>query len=111
MTVHYRIAEGTLGRTGVDRFIALDPHGKRLAGLIEDSWDSEAPVTFVVGAGEVLDGIDEGVVGMRIAEERVLDLPPDLGFGDRGDGALVSPGASLLVFLYVVSVGSVAAAE
>lgn len=71
--------------------------------LVERTWDVEAPVSFVVGRAEVLLGIDEGVVGMAVASERLLRIPPDLAFGARGCAGRVPANAELVVKLYVVT--------
>ncbi|MFH1787883.1 MAG: FKBP-type peptidyl-prolyl cis-trans isomerase [Candidatus Altiarchaeota archaeon] len=40
------------------------------------------PVTFTVGAGEIIEGVDVGVVGMREGESKILVIPPNLAFGE-----------------------------
>jgi FKBP-type peptidyl-prolyl cis-trans isomerase 2 len=103
VTVHYRIAHLPDPGPGIEDFLLTDPHGKRMVGLLEDTWLSESPVTFTAGAAQVLHGIDEGVIGMRIAEERALDIPAAMAFGDRGHRDTVPPGARLAVLLYLVT--------
>lgn len=71
--------------------------------LIETTWDPESPVTFVVGEGQVLLGVDEGVVGMTVAGERLLLLAPRLAFGSRGLGDLVPADGQLVIRVYVVT--------
>src|SRR5687768_7590095 len=51
----------------------------------DSSWDRGAqPFGFPVGAGRVITGWDQGVVGMRAGGRRLLVIPPDQGYGDRG---------------------------
>jgi hypothetical protein len=57
-------------------------------------WDRGIPVQFTVGAGEVIEGWDEGVLGMRIGGKRELIVPAELGYGDKGSGK-VPPDAEL----------------
>ena len=52
--------------------------------------------SFTVGMGQVVPGFDEGVLGMRVGGKRKLVLPPDLGYGNQGVGAI--PPNSTLVF-------------
>lgn len=51
--------------------------------LIEDSYKLNQPMTFKLGEGEVIQGIEEGVVTMKPGGKRRLYIPPDLGFGGR----------------------------
>jgi peptidylprolyl isomerase len=61
------------------------------------SWDRGArPFSFPVGAGRVIAGWDEGVAGMRAGGRRLLVIPPQLGYGDRGAGDVIAPGETLV---------------
>lgn len=51
---------------------------------------------FPLGAGRVIRGWDEGVVGMKIGEVRELTIAPELAYGDRQVGALIPPGSTLV---------------
>ena len=62
----------------------------------ESSRDANQPLTFRVGAGDVLKGWDEGVVGMKVGGKRRLVLPPELGYGKLGAGGVVPPNATLV---------------
>lgn len=52
---------------------------------------------FMLGAGQVIKGWDQGVAGMLIGEKRELTLAPEMGYGDRGAGNAI-PGGATLVF-------------
>ncbi len=57
--------------------------------------DGGEPLSFKIGAREVLGGFDEGVRGMRVGGKRELIMPPELGYGRRGTGrVLTSRGAT-----------------
>ncbi|HEX7009994.1 MAG TPA: FKBP-type peptidyl-prolyl cis-trans isomerase [Phycisphaeraceae bacterium] len=59
------------------------------------SYEQGQPLTFRIGAGEVIAGWEVGVIGMREGEMRVLRIPPHLGYGSRGIGDLVPADATL----------------
>ena len=62
----------------------------------DSSVDRGQPFEFPLGAGRVIRGWDEGVVGMLIGEKRLLKIAPELGYGNRGAGNAIPPGATLL---------------
>jgi len=62
----------------------------------DSSVDRGQPFQFTLGEGRVIRGWDEGVVGMIIGEKRELKIAPELGYGNRGAGAVIPPGATLL---------------
>lgn len=62
----------------------------------DSSVDRGQVFQFPLGAGRVIQGWDQGVVGMLIGETRELRIAPELGYGERGAGALIPPGATLV---------------
>lgn len=56
--------------------------------VIESSYDSE-PLRFKVGSGEVISGLDEGIVGMKVGEEKEIIIPPEKAYGHRRDELVV----------------------
>ena len=62
----------------------------------DSSVDRGQPFEFPLGARRVIRGWDEGVAGMLIGEKRELKIAPELGYGDRGAGGVIPPGATLL---------------
>jgi FKBP-type peptidyl-prolyl cis-trans isomerase len=57
-----------------------------------------APIDFTLGAGNVIKGWDEGLVGMNIGEKRTLIIPPNLGYGAQGAGDGKIPANATLTF-------------
>jgi len=62
-----------------------------------DSSVGGSPFSFRLGAGEVIEGWDRGVAGMRVGGKRKLTLPPELGYGSAGAPPQI-PGNATLVF-------------
>ena len=62
----------------------------------DSSKDRGDPFKFYLGAGQVIRGWDEGVVGMKVGGTRVLVIPPGLGYGERGAGGVIPPNATLM---------------
>jgi peptidylprolyl isomerase len=60
------------------------------------SWNRGDTFPFPLGAGRVIQGWDQGVVGMKIGGRRRLEIPPELGYGSRGAGAAIKPGETLI---------------
>jgi peptidylprolyl isomerase len=68
------------------------------------SWDRGEPLSFRLGAGQVITGWDQGVQGMKVGGRRQLTIPPGLAYGDRGAGNVIAPGETLIFVCDLVSV-------
>jgi FKBP-type peptidyl-prolyl cis-trans isomerase FkpA len=62
----------------------------------DSSKDRNDPFQFGLGGGQVIQGWDEGVQGMKVGGTRVLIIPPQLGYGARGAGGVIPPNATLM---------------
>ena len=60
------------------------------------SWNRRETFSFGLGAGMVISGWDQGVQGMKIGGRRRLTIPPHLGYGARGAGAVIKPNETLI---------------
>ncbi|MEC3993112.1 FKBP-type peptidyl-prolyl cis-trans isomerase [Actinacidiphila sp. DG2A-62] len=68
------------------------------------SWNRGAPLSFQLGAGQVIPGWDRGIQGMKVGGRRQLTIPAHLAYGDRGAGSAIKPGETLIFVCDLVSV-------
>ena len=68
------------------------------------SWDRGDTFSFRLGAGQVIEGWDTGVQGMRVGGQRRLTLPPHLAYGPRGAGGVIGPNETLVFVVDLVGV-------
>ena len=68
------------------------------------SYNRGAPLEFRLDIGQVIQGWDKGVEGMRVGGRRRLVIPPHLAYGDRGAGAVIKPGETLIFVCDLVDV-------
>lgn len=90
------VETGTGEEAIVGKTVTVDYTGKLTDGKTFDTSVGKTPFVFKLGAGDVIKGWDEGVVGMKVGGTRKLVIPPELAYGDRDLGAI--PPKSTLVF-------------
>ena len=73
-------------------------HGKQFDSSRGDDLNKPQPFQFVLGAHQVIPGWDQGVVGMKVGGRRVLIIPGDLAYGERGAGGGLIPKNATLIF-------------
>lgn len=93
--------EATPGRTVSTHYVGVSwSTGEEF----DASWNRGAPLDFRVGVGQVIQGWDQGLVGMKVGGRRRLVIPAHLGYGDRGAGGVIAPGETLIFVVDLVDV-------
>ncbi|WP_028917101.1 FKBP-type peptidyl-prolyl cis-trans isomerase [Pseudoxanthomonas sp. J35] len=97
-----QVGDGAIATSGSDVTVhytgwlydesAPDRRGRKF----DSSRDRGEPFTFLLGAGQVIRGWDDGVAGMRVGGKRTLLIPSDYAYGRRGAGRVIPPNASLV---------------
>lgn len=77
----------------------------------DSSIDRGQTFHFTLGARQVIQGWDQGVAGMLLGETRELTIAPELGYGERGAGNVIPPGATLVFEVELKGLEGPAAAE
>ena len=72
--------------------------------VFDNSYDREAPFQFILGAGQVIPGWEEGVQGMRVGGQRILIIPPEFAYGAEGIGDVIPPQATLTFQIELIAV-------
>jgi FKBP-type peptidyl-prolyl cis-trans isomerase len=71
----------------------------------DSSRDRGKPFTFTLGAGEVIKGWDQGIVGMKVGERCTLTSTPDFGYGAKGYPPVIPRNATLIFDVELLAVG------
>ncbi|MES2640995.1 MAG: FKBP-type peptidyl-prolyl cis-trans isomerase [Myxococcota bacterium] len=95
---YWVLREGTGPTPAPGETVAVNYTGWLADGTkFDSSLDRGVPLQFKVGGGQVIKGWDEAVSTMKVGEARRLEIPPGLGYGERGAGGMI-PGGATLVF-------------
>ena len=81
-----------------------DPNADNRRGAEFDSSRGRSTFSFQLGAGRVIEGWDIGVEGMRTGGRRLLFIPPEQGYGERGAGATIPPNSTLVFDVELVEI-------
>jgi FKBP-type peptidyl-prolyl cis-trans isomerase FkpA len=90
--------EATAGKTVTVNYTGwlYDASKPEQKGTQFDTSIGRGSFSFALGAGQVISGWDQGVVGMKVGGQRRLVIPPSLGYGSRANGPI--PANSTLIF-------------
>jgi FKBP-type peptidyl-prolyl cis-trans isomerase len=85
-------AEAVSGKTVTVNYVGMLPNGQ----VFDASASHGQPFSFTLGAGQVIQGWDMGVAGMKVGGQRRLIIPADLAYGSQGAGGAIPPNATLI---------------
>lgn len=84
--------EARAGKTVKVHYVGTLANGSKF----DSSRDRATPFEFLLGGGQVIQGWDQGVPGMKVGGLRRLTVPPELGYGARGFPPVIPPNATLV---------------
>ena len=90
------VGEGEEAKPGQSAVVHYVGVGATSGEEFDASWNRGEPFDFPLGAGHVIKGWDQGVVGMRVGGRRRLVIPAHLGYGERGAGGVIAPNETLI---------------
>ncbi len=100
------LAAGTGPKAVAGDTVAVDYVGVLSADGTEfdNSYDRGQPITVTIGAGQVITGWDQGLVGVQAGGRYQFDIPASLAYGDQGSGTIIKPGDAISFVIDVVSI-------
>ena len=102
---YWDITPGT-GATAVSgKKVTVNYTGWLTSGKKFDSSVGKRPFQFKLGAGQVIQGWDDGVAGMKVGGKRQLKIPPSLAYGSQGVPGAIPPNATLVFDVELLAVG------
>jgi FKBP-type peptidyl-prolyl cis-trans isomerase FkpA len=100
------LAEGSGEEAAAGQKVSVHYTGWLTSGQkFDSSRDRGEPFSFALGARQVIAGWDTGVQGMKVGGRRKLIIPAELGYGSRGAGGVIPPGATLVFTVELLGVG------
>lgn len=109
------LQEGTGEAAKFGDTVSMNYTGKLTDGTVFDSnvdpkFNHPTPFDFTLGAGEVIKGWDNGIMGMKVGEKRTLEIAPEYAYGERGIGP-IPPNSTLIFDVELLSINTAAAGE
>jgi len=93
-------AEAKSGSSAAVNYVGALFHGGK---VFDASWKRNEPFTFTLGKGQVIQGWEQGVPGMRVGGRRELIVPAELAYGAKGSPPSIPPNAPLVFVIDLLS--------
>lgn len=103
------ITEGTGEAAVAGDTVSMNYTGTLTDGVAFDSnvdpkFNHVEPLSFVLGSGQVIPGWDAGIAGMKVGEKRILEISPEMAYGEQGAGNVIPPNATLIFEVELVAI-------
>jgi len=82
--------------------VSVEYTGKFEDGTVFDTSEGRGPLQFQVGTGQMIQGFDEAVLGMKVGESKTVTLPPEKAYGEAGSPPIIPPNATLIFDITLV---------
>ena len=97
-------AAAAIGQIATIHFVGwIDDQGRRGREIFNSRTQRGEPVSFVIGTDGVMQGWNEGVLGMKVGGKRTLLVPPGMAYGNREIEGIVPANASLMFHIELIS--------
>ena len=98
-----KVGDGPQAQTG--QTVTVNYVGTLTNGTkFDSSYDRNQPFDFTLGAGQVIKGWDQGVVGMKVGGKRKLVIPPDLAYGSQSPSPQIPPNSTLVFEIELLAI-------
>jgi len=98
------VGNGTIARPGDTVSVHYRAYLNRENTEYDNTYDRGEPLEFRIGTGEVIQGWELGVIGMAEGETRTIEIPPYLGYGQRGAAGVIPPNTTLRYTVQLIRV-------
>ena len=100
------LVEGTGAEATPGKQISCHYVGVTFSGgeEFDASWNRNQPLDFTVGVAQVIEGWDQGLLGMKVGGRRRLEIPSDMAYGSRGAGGVIGPDEALIFVVDLLDV-------
>src|SRR5882757_8820486 len=98
------VGEGDEATPGTTVEVHYVGHAWSTGEQFDASWDRGDTFKFGLGKGQVIQGWDQGVAGMKVGGRRRITIPPMLGYGKRGAGGVIGPDETLIFVVDLIGI-------
>lgn len=98
------LSPGTGNKAMAGKIVVVNYVGRLTNGTQFDTSCKKTPFEFNLGQGQVIEGFDKGIVGMKIGGIRRIIIPASLGYGAKGAASVIPPNATLIFDVELMAV-------